>query len=291
MKKVTKNKQQYKRYTRSTAGSIGYFTILILFGLFMVFPLFYCLITSLKPLDELLIFPPKFYVVRPTLANFLALPSLLSTMQIPISRYVFNNLFIAITSTTASIFASSLAAFVFSKSRVKGRKVFFTIVQMMLLYNAITLGVPRYLIYTATGMIDTYWVYILPAIPSAMNCFLMKQFMDASVPNTLLEAARIDGASVPRIYWNIIMPIMKPAWMTSLLFSFQHMWSITPGGTVFSEELKTLNYVMSSVTAGGIARQGSSMAITVLMMIPPISVFLFTQSNVLETMSSSGIKE
>lgn len=288
---MTKNKQQYKRYTRSTAGSIGYFTILILFGLFMVFPLFYCLITSLKPLDELLIFPPKFYVVRPTLANFLALPSLLSTMQIPISRYVFNNLFIAITSTTASIFASSLAAFVFSKSRVKGRKVFFTIVQMMLLYNAITLGVPRYLIYTATGMIDTYWVYILPAIPSAMNCFLMKQFMDASVPNTLLEAARIDGASVPRIYWNIIMPIMKPAWMTSLLFSFQHMWSITPGGTVFSEELKTLNYVMSSVTAGGIARQGSSMAITVLMMIPPISVFLFTQSNVLETMSSSGIKE
>lgn len=287
---MTKNKQQYKRYTRSTAGSVGYFAILILFGVFMVFPLVYCLITSLKPLDELLIFPPKFYVVRPTLANYLALPSLLSTMQIPISRYAFNNLFIAIVSTSASIIASSMAAFVFSKSKIKRRKTFFTIVQMMLLYNAITLGVPRYLIYTATGMIDTYWVYILPAIPSAMNCFLMKQFMDASVPDALLEAARIDGAGVAKIYWSIVMPIMKPAWMTSLLFSFQHMWSIVPGGTVFSEELKTLNYVMNSVTAGGIARQGSSMAITVLMMIPPIAVFLFTQSNVLETMSSSGIK-
>lgn len=288
---IIKNKQQYKRYTRSTAGSVGYFTILILFGVFMVFPLFYCVITSLKPLDELLIFPPKFYVVRPTLANYFALPSLLSTMQIPISRYAFNNIFIAVTSTTISIIASSLAAFVFSKSKVKGRALLFTIVQMMLLYNAITLGVPRYLIYTATKMIDTYWVYILPAIPSAMNCFLMKQFMDVSIPNTLLEAARIDGAGVVKIYWRIIMPIMKPAWMTSLLFSFQAMWTIVPGGTVFSEELKTLNYVMSAVTAGGIARQGSSMAISVLMMLPPIAVFLFTQSNVLETMSSSGIKE
>ncbi len=288
---IIKNKQQYKRYTRSTAGSIGYFTILILFGVFMVFPLFYCVITSLKPLDELLIFPPKFYVVRPTLANYFALPSLLSTMQIPISRYAFNNIFIAVVSTTTSILASSLAAFVFSKSRIKGRALMFTIVQMMLLYNGITLGVPRYLIYTATRMIDTYWVYILPAIPSAMNCFLMKQFMDVSIPNTLLEAARIDGAGVVKIYWRIIMPIMKPAWMTSLLFSFQAMWAIVPGGTVFSEELKTLNYVMSSVTAGGIARQGSSMAISVLMMLPPIAVFLFTQSNVLETMSSSGIKE
>ena len=287
---MTKNKQQYKRYTRSTAGSIGYFTILVLFGLFMVFPLFYCVITSLKPLDELLIFPPKFYVVRPTLANYLALPSLLSDMQIPISRYAFNNVFIATISTTASIFASSMAAFVFSKSRIKGRKVFFTIVQMMLLYNGITLGVPRYLIYTATKMIDTYWVYILPAIPSAMNCFLMKQFMDGGVPDALLEAARIDGAGVTKIYWSIVMPIMKPAWMTSLLFSFQDMWALVPGGTIFSEELKTLNYVMSAVTAGGIARQGSSMAVTVLMMIPPIAVFLFTQSNVLETMSSSGIK-
>ena len=184
-----------------------------------------------------------------------------------------------------------MAAFSLSKSSLKCKNFLFWVIQIALMFNAYTLAVPQYLIFAKTGMIDTYWVYILPAIPSAMNCFLMKQFMDASVPNTLLEAARIDGASVPRIYWNIIMPIMKPAWMTSLLFSFQHMWSITPGGTVFSEELKTLNYVMSSVTAGGIARQGSSMAITVLMMIPPISVFLFTQSNVLETMSSSGIKE
>lgn len=288
---MAKNTSQYKRYTRSKAGSVGYFTILILAGLFMVFPLFYCVITSFKPLDELLIFPPRFFVARPTLTNYTALPALLSNLQIPISRYIFNSLFIAVVSTFFTIVAGSMAAFTFSKSKVKGRKLLFAIVQIMLLYNSYTLSVPQYLIFSNLKMIDTYWVYILPAIPSAVNCFLMKQFMDVSVPDTLMEAARIDGAGVFRIYWQIVMPIMKPAWMTVLLFSFQNMWSAVPGGTIFSEQLKTLPYVMSSVTAGGIARSGSSMAITVLLMVPPILVFLFTQSNVMETMSSSGIKE
>lgn len=288
---MAKHVAQYRRYTRSTAGSVGYFTILILAGLFMVFPLFYCVITSLKPLDELLIFPPRFLVSRPTLSNYTALPALLGNLQIPVSRYVFNSLFIAIVSTFLTIIASSMAAFTFSKSKVRGSKTLFLIVQVMLLYNGVTLGVPQYLIFTKMGIIDTYWVYILPAIPSAVNCFLMKQFMDVSVPDTLMEAARIDGANMATIYWRIVMPIMKPAWMTVLLFSFQGMWSTVPSGTIFSEQLKTLPFVMSSVTAGGIARAGSSMAITVILMIPPIVVFLFTQSNVMETMSSSGIKE
>ncbi len=187
--------------------------------------------------------------------------------------------------------AGSMAAFTFSKSKVKGKKFFFTLITTMMLYNGTTLGVPQYLIFSGMGIVDTYWVYILPAIPSTVNCFLMKQFMDASVNDSLLEAARIDGSGVVGMYWKIVMPIMKPAILTTILFSFQAMWSTVPGGTIFSEELKTLPYVMSSVAAGGIARQGSSMAITVILMIPPILVFVVTQSNVLETMGSSGIKE
>jgi len=284
-------KSQYRRYTRSTAGNIGYFSILILASIVMVFPLFYCVITSFKPLDELLIFPPKFIVRRPTLSNYLALPALLSNLDIPVSRYFFNTLFITVVTTFGSIIIGSLAAFAFSKSNLKGPKVCFWIVQTMMLYNGATLGVPQYLIFSKLGLIDTYWVYILPSLASTVHCFLMKQFMDASVNQSLLEAARIDGAGVLGTYWKIVLPIMKPALMTVLLFSFQAMWSTVPGGTIFSEQLKTLPYVMSSVAAGGIARTGSSMAITVILMIPPIAVFLFTQSNVLETMSSSGIKE
>ncbi len=284
-------RSQYRRYTRSTGGNIVYFSILILAGLFTVLPLIYCVATSLKPLDELLIFPPKFLVERPTFSNYRVLPSLLGNLQIPVSRYIFNSLFISIVSTFLSIIVTSLAAFTFSKSKVPGRSLLFTIVQLMLLYNAYTLAVPQYLIFGKMGVIDTYWAYILPAIPSSVNCFLMKQFMDSSVPNTLLEAARIDGAGVLKMYWKVVMPIMKPAWMTVLLFSFQGMWSVVPNGTIFSEELKTLPYVMSSITAGGIARSGSAMAVTVILMIPPIIVFMFTQSNVMETMSNSGIKE
>jgi len=162
---------QYRRFTRSTAGNIGYFTILIVAGLFTVFPLFYCIITSLKPLEELLIFPPKFYVVRPTLNNFKALPALLSNLQVPISRYLFNSVFISVVSTLLSILVGSLAAFTLSKSKVKGKNVIFTLIQMMMLYNTVTLGVPQYLIFSKLHMIDTYWVYILPAIPSTVTVF------------------------------------------------------------------------------------------------------------------------
>ncbi|MBE6727440.1 MAG: carbohydrate ABC transporter permease [Ruminococcaceae bacterium] len=288
---MSKMRSQYRRYTRSKAGNVLYFTILTLAGLFSVLPLIYCVITSFKPLDELLIFPPQFFVRRPTWSNYVALPSLLNKLLVPMSRYIFNSLFVALASTFFHIIAASLAAFAFSKSKLKYRKILFLLVQVMLLYNAYTLAVPQYLIFSKLNIIDTYLVYILPAIPSAMGCFLMKQFIDVGVPDALLEAARMDGANVFRVYWQIIMPMVKPAWMTLLLFSFRDMWSIVPAGTVFSEELKTLPQVMSTVTAGGIARTGSSMALTVLLMIPPIIVFMISQSHVIETMSSSGIKE
>lgn len=283
---------QYKRFTRSRAGNVVYFSFLFLMGLFSMLPLVYCICTAFKPLDELLIFPPRFFVSRPTLANFIVLPTLLEKMRIPFSRYMFNSIFISIVSTFLNIFVSSMAAFTLSKSKLKFRNAFFWIVQFSLLYNGTTLGVPQYLIFSKLGIIDTYWVYILPAIPSSMGAFLIKQYVDSGVPDTIMEAARIDGANVFVIYWRIIMPMIKPAWMTQLLFSFQGIWSITPtAGTVFSENLKTLPYVMGSVSAGGTARSGAAMACTVLLMLPPILVYFVSQSNVMETMGSAGIKE
>ena len=288
---MAKMRSQYRRYTRSKFGNFMYGLFLVLAGAFSVLPLFYCIITSLKPLDELLIFPPKFFVSRPTLSNFLVLPSLLNKLQVPMARYVFNSFFVAIVSTFLHIIAASLAAFSFAKSKLKYKNIIFLVVQLMLLFNHYTLAVPQYLILSKLHLIDTYWVYILPAIPSAMGCVLMKQFIESGIPDALLEAARIDGAGVLRIYWQIVMPMVKPAWMTLMLFSFRDMWSIVPQGTILSEELKTLPQVMNTVTQGGIARMGSSMALTVILMIPPIIVFMLSQSSVVETMSSSGIKE
>lgn len=282
---------QYKRYTRSRVGNVFYFTFLVLAGVYSVLPLIYCVCTSFKPLDELLIFPPRFFVHRPTIENYTSLPMLLEKLRVPFTRYLFNSVFIAIVTVFFHILVASLSAFTFSKSKLKGKTIFFLIVQFSLLYNATTLAIPQYLIFTKMNIIDTLWVYILPAIPSSMGVFLMKQYMEGAIPNALLEAARVDGAGPYRIFFQIALPIVKPCWLTLTLFGFRDIWASIPDGTIFNETLKTLPMIMSQITAGGIARSGSAMAVTVIMMIPPILVYLISQSNVIEAMNSAGIKE
>ena len=283
-------KKAYRKYTRSLAGNIFYFTFLILFGAFAILPLIYTVITSFKPLDELLIFPPRFYVVRPTFENYKVLPTLLSNLKIPLSRYVFNSLFVSVVSTILHIFVASGAAYTISKSTIKYKNLVFAFVQFALLFNAYTLAIPRYLIYSNLGMIDSYLVYILPYIPSTLGVFLMKQFMDTGIPDALLEAAQIDGAGQFRIFFTIALPLVKPAWLTLALFAFRDMWTITGSGTIFTESLKTLPEITSTIASGGLARSGSAMAMSVIMMIPPIIVYLISQNSVKETMSTSGIK-
>ena len=290
LKLKASRRDQYKRFTRTKAGNFFYTFFLVFFGLFSVLPMYYCIITSFKPLDELLVFPPRFYVVSPTPENYMTLPSLLDNLAVPLSRYAFNSIFISVVTTFLHILVGAAAAYVLAKTNVKGKNIIFAVIQMSLLYNAYTLEIPRYLIYSSLGMIDTYLVYILPGIASSMGVFLMKQFMDTNVPDALIEAARIDGAGSFRTFWSIAMPNVKPAWLTLTLFSFRDMWSIMPGGTIFSEELKTLPFAASTVAQSGIARQGCAMAITVIMMIPPILVYLVSQRSVTQTMSSSGIK-
>ena len=185
---------QSRRYTRSKVGNFFYVCFLILLGLFSVVPLVYCVLTSFKPLDELMIFPPRFSVSRPTMQNYLALPGLLSNLRIPLSRYIFNSLFISAVTTILYVLISSMAAFVLSKSHVRGKKVMFLAVQYALLFTPFTLAIPQYLIFSYTRMIDTYFVYILPYLASTMGVFLMKQYMEGSIPDAILEAARMDGA-------------------------------------------------------------------------------------------------
>jgi len=288
--KVSK-KNQTRRYTRSKVGNFFYVFILVAYGAFSILPLIYCIATSFKPLDELLLFPPKFFVSRPTLQNFLALPGLLSNLKIPLSRYIFNSLFVTVVSTLLYVFVAAMAAFTLTQSRFKVNKILFTAIQFALLFNGYTLAIPRYLIYSNIGIVDTYWVMILPYVSSTMGVFLMKQYMEGSVPTALMEAAKIDGASIPHIFFRIVFPIIKPCWLTLTLFGFRDVWSAVPDGTVFTESFKTLPTIMSQITSGGIARSGSAMAVTVIMMIPPIIVYFISQSNVLESMNSAGIKE
>jgi len=286
-----KEKLQYKRYSRSKLGNIFFFVFLFLAGAFAVLPMIYTVVTSFKPLDELLVFPPRFFVQRPTLQNFVTLPTLMSNLKMPISRYSYNSIFTTVVTTVLQVIVASMAAFSLSKIKLKGRKTVFLIVQFALLYNSYTLAIPQYIIFSNLRLVNTYWIYILPHLASSMGVFLIKQFIDDSIPDVLLEAAKIDGAGYGRIFWQIVFPNIKPAWLTLLLFAFRDMWSLTPSGVIFDEELKTLPMVMSQISSGGLARAGCTMAASTLMMIPPIIVYMCTQSNVMETMSSAGIKD
>lgn len=288
--KKRSKRSQVKRFTRSRAGNFFYMFFLIVMGSFSVLPLVYCIVTSFKPLDEILVFPPRFFVKRPTFENYLALPGLLSNLKIPLSRYVFNSLFVTIVSTILYVFVATMAAFALSKSKIKHKNKIFMLVQFALLFNGYVLALPQYLIFSSLKMIDTYWVMILPYVASSMGVFLMKQYMEESIPDALLEAARIDGASVPTIFFRIVLPMIKPCWLTLTLFGFRDVWSAIPNGTVFTESIKTLPTIMQQITSGGMARSGSAMAVTVIMMIPPIVVYFISQSNVKEAMNSAGIK-
>lgn len=279
------------RQTHSRLGNAVYLIFIFAFGLFSMLPLYYSVMSSFKPLDELLVFPPKFYVTSPTLANYLELPGLLSGLRVPLSKYIFNSFFVTISSTALYTIVATMAAFVLSKSGMKGLKVLFLIIQYALLFNGFTLAIPQYIIIAKGGIIDTYWAYILPGLASTMGVFLMKQYMEGSIPDALLEAAEIDGAGPFRTFWQIVVPMVKPCIMTLILFQFSSTWSAAPGNTIFRETIKTLPGIISQIVSAGIARSGSSMAVTVIMMIPPIVVYFISQSNVLESMNSAGIKE
>lgn len=279
-----------RRYTRTRAGNVFLFVFIGALGIFSMLPLIYAVFTSFKPIDELLIFPPRFFAHRPTLENYIVLPDLLSSLRVPLSRYIFNSLFITVFTTVVYIIISSMTAYVFAKSDLKGKNVMFMITQFALIFNGTTLGLSQFIILSKLNVVDTYFAYILPYLASTLGVFLIKQYMEGYVPDALLEAAKIDGAGYFKTFFGIVIPMIKPAWLTLALFAFRDVWAQVPS-TVFSEDIKTLPMIMAQITAGGVARSGSAMAVTTILMIPPIAVYLITQSSVADSMSSAGIKE
>ena len=285
-----KSKVGAKAY-RSIGGNIGTFIFLLIIALFMLLPLVFVVSSAFKPLSELCIFPPKLFPMNPTLDNFKDLSSLLGDSWLPFSRYVFNSLAVTVIGTFGNIIFSSMAAYVLSKHNFPGKNILFQTVVLSLLFSTVVTGIPNYIIITKLHMINTVWALILPLLPSSLGLFLMKQFMDQMIPDTLLEAARLDGAGENRIFFSICLPLVKPAIMTLLIYSFQGIWNSTGGSYIFDEKLKTLPTALNNIITSGISRTGVSSAVSLLLILPPIAVFLFAQSNVLQTMATSGMKD
>ncbi len=286
-----------KRVNRSLGGDIGVILLLTIMGLFMGVPLYYTIISAFKPLNELFIFPPRFYVSQPTLSNFKQVFDLASNLWVPFSRYVFNSIFVSVVVTVGHVILASMAAYPLEKAKFPGSKGLFSLVQLTLLFTGGTMAIPLYVVMAYLGLVNSYLALILPALGSSLGLFLMKQFM-RGIPNSMLEAAKIDGANELTIFWKLVMPNVKPAWLTLSIFAFQSIWNNTGNNFIYSEELKMLPTALNQIYAadaatgvGNVARQGSAAAVALILMIPPIIFFVLTQSNVIETMAFSGMKD
>ena len=279
-----------RKPNRSVWGDFFLYLFLAFVALVMAFPIIYAVNSALKPLDELFMFPPKIFAQNPTMDNFSDLFVTMGKSWVTFSRYLFNTVFITAVGTAGHLIVASMGAFVLAKYEFPGGQGFFKLVTVAMMFSGYVTAIPNYLILNALGWIDTYWAIVIPAFASTMGLFLMKQFMEG-LPTSLIEAAKIDGANEWKVFAGIVMPNVKPAWMTLIIFSVQALWNNKAATFIYSEEKKTLVYALQQIQAGGIARTGQGAAVLVVLMIVPIAIFVFSESQILETMASSGLKD
>lgn len=278
-----------KRLNRSKAASFALFFMLSLIGIFMVLPIVYAVVNAFKPLEEFFVFPPRFYVINPTFDNFLDLYKVTANLWVPFTRYIFNSVFVSVIATGGHIFLASTAAYVAAKHEFPGKKLFNAAIVTSLLFTSRVIYIPQYVILSKLNLINTYAAVITPVFAMTMGVFLMKQFM-LMVPNEIIESGKIDGANEFKICWSIVIPMVKPAVITLGIFAFQAIWNSTGGGVIYSESLKLMPMVLTQITAGGLVRAGVGAAASLIMLIPPVVLFVVFQSKIIETMSTSGIK-
>ena len=279
-----------RKVNRSAAGNGALFALMGLCGVFMALPLVMIIYNSLKPLDEIFQFPPRVFVRNPSLENYADLFILINNSWVPFSRYIFNTLIIMGGGVAGHVLLASLAAYPLSKLDFPGKKLLFRLVVLSLMFSWTVTQIPNYLIISWLGINNTHLALILPACGYGMGLYLMKQFME-QMPASLMESARLDGAGEPRIFWSIIMPNVKPAWLTLAIFQFQSLWGNTGNMFLRDEQIKPLQYAMQQIAAGGASRAGASAAVAFIIAAIPITFFLLAQKQILETMTTSGMKE
>ena len=297
---------RFLRFSRISSGGmnpkgfhpsqIKFYVILLPLIVLMLLPIVFIFSHAFKPPDELFAYPPRFFVINPTFKNFADLFSKMAGSGVPVSRYLFNSVVITIVTVAASIVVSSTAAYALSKKRFKLKQALFAVNTVALMFVPIAVTIPRFLIIDRLHLMDTFWVHILPVLAMPVGLFLLKQFIDA-IPNEVVEAAQIDGASDVMIYWRIILPMIKPAVATIAILTFQATWNNADISTMYinSESLKTFAFYLGTLTsssagANAVAGQGIAAAASLIMFLPNLIIFILLQSQVMSTMSHSGLK-
>lgn len=287
---ISRMKASNKQTGKKAGGTVFIFILLFVLGDFMILPIYLTLVMSVKPVEELFVFPPKLYTLNPTLDNFKDMFDTLNEMWVPFSRYVFNSVFVTAAVTVSQCVFSAMAAFVLAKYKFPGSRFLNSVIIIALLYQSNVIYIMQYIVMNKLHLINTYWALILPSVASPICVFLMRQSI-SQLPDSIIESAKVDGAGAFTICWKIVMPNQKPALMTLIIFAFQAAWNIQGGSFVYDESLKTLPTVVQQAAESGLARAGVAMASSVFMLLPPVIIFMAAQKYVIETMAYSGIKE
>ncbi len=278
------------RLNRKAYGDVMMLILVGLMAAFSFFPLLMAVSMAMKPIHELFYYPPKLLAENPTLDNFRMLLSLMQNTRVSFFRYAFNTVLISVAVTIGHVFLASMAAYPLAKLKIPGIKAINTMVMLSLMFVSAVTDVANYLTVSWLKWLDTYWACIIPTMGASLGLFIMRNYM-STIPDSLLEAARMDGCTDFQLYWRIVMPLSKPAWLTVAILMFQQVWSMDNTNYVYDESLKTLPYALSQITSGALVRQGAGQAVGVLMMIVPAIVFMVNQSKIIETMASSGMKD
>ena len=273
-------------------SQIKFYIITGLMALFMLLPIVFIIVHAFKPISELLEYPPKFYVINPTLDNFKNLFNQTTQSSIPFSRYLFNSISVTLVGVAATMFITSLTAFALSKLRFKGKKILFKVNEVAMMFVGSALVIPRYLVISSLGITNTFFAHIIPLLAMPVGLFLVKQFID-QIPDELIEAARLDGATDFQVFWRVIMPLIKPALSTVAILSFQGFWNNMETSSIFvsDEGHRTLAFFLSTLTTNAsVSGQGMAAAASLIIFLPNLVFFIIVQSKVMDTMAHSGIK-
>ncbi|MBE5786163.1 MAG: carbohydrate ABC transporter permease [Clostridiales bacterium] len=274
-------------------NQIPMFLVLVPLALFMSLPIVFIINHAFKPIEELFAFPPKFLVNNPSLDNFTKLIRQASAGGISISRYIFNSLIVTLSVVFLSIVFSSMSAFALSKLRFRGKKTLMEVNNLAMMFVPVAVIIPRYLLIDKLGMINTYFSHILPLLAMPVGMFLVKQFTD-QVPDSLIEAAVVDGAGYFTVYRKIILPMIRPAIATVAILAFQSVWNNTETSIMFTnrENMRTLTFYMNTLASNtnAVAGQGIAAAASLIMFLPNLILFICMQSKVMNTMAHSGLK-
>jgi len=279
---------QYK--TRHPAVSVIRHVIMIAASLFMIYPLLWMLVSSLRP-TEVIFRTPGLLLTDFYISNYIDGWTALTN---PFGRYLLNSAIITFGAVIGNMVSCSLAAYAFARLKFRGRNIYFAIMLITIMLPWHVTVVPQYILFSQFGWVNTFWPLLLPTFlaTDAFYVFLMVQFI-RGVPRDMDEAAKIDGCGQFRIFFRIILPLMTPALATTAIFTFIKMWNEFFGPLIYltKSDMWTVSVALRQfLDSESSSNWGAMFAMSIVSLIPVFLVFLFGQRFLVKGIATTGIK-